>query len=132
MRGDQVLDYELLTNIGPVFFPSFDLVETAEKFILMADLPGLSLGDLDIALNSDSITISGEREGENLKDTLSCHALERSFGSFLRTFHLPGGLEPGRLRALMSNGVLTVDVPKHPASFMPADPGELFPAKYDH
>jgi HSP20 family protein len=130
MRGDFVGGYDFLSTIGPVFFPSFDLVETKDHFTLLADLPGLSLVDLDIALGIDSITITGERESEKLKDTVSCHALERTFGSFLRTFNLPGATDSSKWMVLMNNGVLRVDAPKQskeaaPSHHGPVQPGPL-------
>jgi len=113
MRGDPLLGADLLTHIGPVYSPEFDLFETPEKYVLLGDLPGLGLRDLDIDLTAHTLTIAGEREPERVAAVGSCHALERTFGSFLRTFHLaePG---PGNCFARMHNGVLTVDVPKYP------------------
>ena len=147
MRGDSIVGHDFLTRIGPVFFPSFDLIETAEQFTLMADLPGLSLDDLDIALNGDAITITGERESENVKDAASCHALERTFGSFHRSFNLPGDLDASQWTAKMNNGVLRVIVPKRfnnlatakapdhgpvPARSRHASTMDALPTKYDH
>ena len=114
MRGDSTLSVDLMTAIGPIFFPSFDLIETHERYTLTGDLPGLCLGDLDIALRANILTITGEREVEPLAATSSCHTLERTFGSFLRTFSLPGGLDEGHWLVLMNNGVLKVEIPKHP------------------
>jgi HSP20 family molecular chaperone IbpA len=112
MRGDPLFDADVLTRIGPVFSPAFDLIETPEKYTLLADLPGLGLRDLDIELTADILTVSGEREPECLANRATCHALERTFGSFFRTFHLPE-LGSGACFARMRNGVLTVDVPKN-------------------
>jgi HSP20 family protein len=120
MRGDPLFEADVLTRIGPVFSPAFDLIETTEKYTLLGDLPGLGLRDLDIDLTADILTVSGEREPECLASKASCHALERTFGSFFRTFHLPE-LGCGECVARMQNGVLTVDVPK--IGLGPAGPG---------
>jgi HSP20 family protein len=119
MRGDAWFEPDLPTRIGPVFSPSFDLIETREKFTLLGDLPGLGLGDLDIELTAHSLTIAGERDGENLLALDSCHAMERTFGSFLRTFHFPEGIEEEKGAADMKNGVLTVVVPKRVVDPLP-------------
>jgi HSP20 family protein len=112
MRGDPFLETDLTTRIGPVFSPAFDLLETTENYLLLADLPGLEIGDLDIELTTTSVTITGEREGEALADTSACHALERRFGSFLRRFDLPEGVDGSSTLARMANGVLTLALPK--------------------
>jgi HSP20 family protein len=119
MRGDPWFETDLPTRIGPVFSPSFDLIETQEKFTLRGDLPGLGLGDLDIQLTAHSLTITGERDGESLMAPDSCHAMERTFGSFLRTFHFPDGIEEEKGAADMKNGVLTVVVPKRVVDPLP-------------
>jgi len=114
MRGDPFLETEqdLQTCIGPVFSPAFDLLETTEKYLLLADLPGLGLGDLDIELTANSLTITGEREDEPTGEPMACHALERRFGSFLRRFEFSEHVEGARSLANMRNGVLTIEVPK--------------------
>jgi len=114
MRGDPFMEPEqnLQTCIGPVFSPAFDLLETTEKYLLMADLPGLGIGDLDIELTANSLTITGEREGEAFGDGMACHALERRFGSFLRRFDFPEHVEGAKSLTNMCNGVLRIEVPK--------------------
>lgn len=117
MRGDPFLELDLPTRIGPVFSPAFDMLETTEKYMLLADLPGLGIADLDIELTPTSVTIIGERPGEAVEDQMACHALERRFGSFLRRFEFPEGVDGAKSRAKMTNGVLTVEVPKRLEGF---------------
>jgi HSP20 family molecular chaperone IbpA len=112
MRGDPFLETDLAARIGPVFSPAFDLLETTEMYLLLADLPGLGIGDLDIELTAHSLTITGERDGEDFGGDTACHALERRFGSFLRRFDFPEGVDGAKSRTRMRNGVLTVEVPK--------------------
>jgi HSP20 family protein len=119
LRGDAFFEPDLVTRIGPVYTPSFDLIETPEKYTLVGDLPGLGLRDLDIDLTATTLTVAGEREPEPLGSGTSCHALERSFGSFLRIFQVPAR-GTGECLARMRNGVLRVDVPKR--SEAPAGP----------
>lgn len=111
MRGDPWSDLDLPTRIGPIFTPSFDLVETPDRYTLRGDLPGLGLRDLDIDLTASTLTVAGERKPERVAGDAACHTLERSFGSFSRTFRLTG-LRFGECLASMHNGVLTVEVPK--------------------
>jgi HSP20 family protein len=120
MRGDPLLELDLPARIGSIYSPSFDLIESPDKYTLLGDLPGLGLRDLDIDLTANTLTITGEREPEPLAPSNSSHALERTFGSFFRTFHLS---EPGigGCSARMRNGVLTVVVPK--LAVGPPEPG---------
>lgn len=115
MRGDPFPGTDLPTRVGPVFSPAFDLLENEENYLLLADLPGLGIADLDIELTATSLTITGEREGEGLDGDLACHALERRFGTFLRRFDFPEGVDGTRSRSRMRDGVLTVEVPKSQA-----------------
>jgi HSP20 family protein len=112
MRGDLSLETDVQARIGPVFSPAFDLLETTEQYLLLADLPGLAIGDLDIEVTAHSLTITGERDGEDFGGDIASHALERRFGSFLRRFDFPEGVDGGKSRTWMRNGVLTVEVPK--------------------
>jgi HSP20 family protein len=112
LRGDTFFGHDLTTRIGPVFTPSFDLFETMDKYMLLGDLPGLGMADLDIELTANSLTITGEREGDDVDLAASCHALERTFGSFVRRFEFPEGVDGTRSLARMRDGVLLVEVPK--------------------
>jgi HSP20 family protein len=115
LRGDPLLGGDLPVRIGPVYSPSFDLFETAETYTLLGDLPGLGINDLDIELTGDSLTITGEREGDEAPPEAACHALERTFGTFVRRFEFPERVDGSRSLARMSNGVLRVEVPKRMA-----------------
>jgi HSP20 family protein len=112
LRGDPFFNQDLTTRIGPIFTPSFDLFETMDKYLLLGDLPGLGMADLDLELTATSLTITGEREGEVVDAGASCHALERTFGSFVRKFEFPEGVDGARSLARMRDGVLLVELPK--------------------
>jgi HSP20 family protein len=115
LRGDSFLERDLTTRVGPVYTPAFDLYETQEKYTLLGDLPGLGIKDLDLELTATSLTITGEREGEGAYLDASCHALERTFGSFVRRFEFPEGVDSSRSQVRMKNGVLVVELPKRMA-----------------
>ena len=112
MRGDPFPGVDLPTTIGPIFSPDFDLLETTGEYLLLADLPGLEIGDLDIELTANSLTITGERDGESFPRDTACHALERRFGCFLRRFNFPEGVDGAKSLVSMVNGVLAIEVPK--------------------
>src|ERR1700730_17471713 len=76
------------------WIPAMDLVETDDAFVLRADLPGLSESDLNIELEDNALTISGERKAEHEERKEGYYRVERSSGSFRRSLTLPEGVEP--------------------------------------
>ena len=97
---------------GRRWIPAMDLVETAEDFVLRADLPGLSEGDVNIELEDNVLTISGQRKSEHEERKEGYYRVERASGSFSRSLTLPEGVDPEKISANFSNGVLEVRVPK--------------------
>jgi len=96
------------------FAPSFEVKETKDAYLFKADLPGISEGDLDIALTGNRLTVSGKREEEKKEEHDRYYAYERSYGSFSRSFTLPEGVDVDHAAAGLSQGVLTVSIPKKP------------------
>jgi HSP20 family protein len=94
------------------WIPAMDLVETDGEFVLSADLPGLSEQDVDIELENNLLTISGQRTSEHEERRPGFHRVERSSGSFRRSVKLPEGVDPEAVSATFDRGVLEVKVPK--------------------
>jgi len=94
------------------WLPPMDLVETADHYILRADLPGLSDGDVNVQLEDNLLTISGERKAEREDQQEGYYRLERAFGSFSRSLTLPDGVDPDGVQAHFDRGVLEIRVPK--------------------
>jgi HSP20 family protein len=95
-----------------MFSPSFDVRETPDAYIFKADLPGIKEEDVDILLTGNRLTIRGKREQEERQEGEQYYAVERSYGSFTRTFTLPEGCDLDHVKAELRGGVLTVVVPK--------------------
>jgi HSP20 family protein len=100
------------TDQGRRWVPPMDLVEAEDHFVLKADLPGLSESDVNIEVQDGTLTISGERKAEHEQREKGWYRIERSFGSFNRSLTLPDGLDPERIEASFSEGVLEVRIPK--------------------
>src|SRR4029453_2658793 len=100
------------TDRGRRWVPPIDLVEAEDHFVLKADLPGLAEGDVNIEGQDGTLTISGEREAEHEQREKGWYRIERSFGSFNRSLTLPDGVDPDRIAASFSHGVLEVRIPK--------------------
>ena len=108
------------TNGGAArrWIPSMDLVETQDDFVLKADLPGMSENDVNVELENNVLTISGERQAEHEEQQEGYYRLERATGSFSRALSLPEGIDADAVAATFDNGVLTVRIPK-PAQVKP-------------
>jgi len=89
-----------------------DLVEAEDNFVLRADLPGLSESDVNIELEDNVLTISGERKAEHQERQEGYYRLERASGAFSRSLTLPEGVDPEAVQASFDRGVLEVRIPK--------------------
>jgi HSP20 family protein len=100
--------------------PAIDVTETGNEIQITAELPGLERKDVDILLEDDILTIRGEKKVESKEEDKSknYHVSERSYGAFYRVIQLPPGVDPGKIQATMSKGVLKVTIPK-PAGVQP-------------
>jgi HSP20 family protein len=94
------------------WMPAMDLVETAENFVLRADLPGLSEDDVKIEFEDGTLTVSGERKAEHEAKGEGYYRVERAVGSFSRSLTLPQGIDPEAVSASFDRGVLEVSIPK--------------------
>ncbi len=94
------------------WIPAMDLVETGEQYVLRADLPGLSDEDINIQLEDNVLTISGERKTRQEQQEEGYHRLERAYGSFARSLTLPEGVDPDAVQAHFDRGVLEIRIPK--------------------
>ena len=97
---------------GRRWMPAMDLVETDEHFVLRADLPGMTESDVNIELEDNVLTVSGERKAEHQEKGEGFYRVERAFGSFSRALTLPKGIDAEAVNASFSNGVLEVRIPK--------------------
>jgi HSP20 family protein len=96
------------------FTPRFDVKEAKDAYVLKADLPGVKEEEVDVSLSGNMLTISGQKEEERREEGEQYYAVERSYGSFARSFSLPDSVDAEHVMAEMKNGVLTVHVPKRP------------------
>jgi HSP20 family protein len=92
--------------------PAVDLAETDDEFVVTAELPGLSKKDVEVSVENDILTLSGERKAETEEQKGRWHRVERSYGEFHRSFRLPGKVDAAKVDAKFKDGLLTVTVPK--------------------
>jgi HSP20 family protein len=98
------------------FVPAADVVVTDDDVTVVMDVPGLKTDDITIELREDVLTVKGERAlpfaDKEDDDQRVWQRLERGFGQFERVLRLPAGLDPDAITASMSDGVLTLHIPK--------------------
>jgi HSP20 family protein len=88
-----------------------DLLESAEQYVVRADLPGVREDDLSVQFEDHTLTISGQRSAEHDPQE-GYFRLERAFGAFSRSLTLPEGIDPDRVQAQFERGVLQIVIPK--------------------
>lgn len=93
--------------------PPVDIVESTDAFVVTADLPGLSKEDIDISLEGNMLTVSGERSYvHNEESDTKFRRVERAHGTFRRSFRIPAEVDASKVEAGFANGVLTLTMPK--------------------
>ena len=92
--------------------PAVDVYETEYELVVKADLPEADPKDLDIRVENNILTISGERKFEKKVNEENYLRVERSYGSFARSFTLANTVNPEAIKADYQNGVLTLSIPK--------------------
>jgi HSP20 family protein len=101
-----------LTEAGDTgWTPPVDLYETVDRYVLTAELPGLTREDLEIRFLDGQLQIQGQRPSARVPCE-QYHRVERGHGPFLRRFALPAPVDADRISADLKDGVLTVTIPK--------------------
>jgi HSP20 family protein len=98
------------------FNPAVDIVENDKAYLLKAELPGLAPENIDVQVENDVLTVRGERKHETEEERGGYRRVERSYGSFARSFVLPKGTKIDAIDAQVEHGVLTVTIPKAPVA----------------
>jgi len=96
-----------------VTWPAANLYDAGDAFVVQAKVPGVDRKDLEIQVNQDSFTVSGERKAE-APEGYAVHRRERGGLKFSRSFNLPSKLDPAHAEASLKNGILTVRLAKAP------------------
>ena len=92
--------------------PAVDVREDANNYFVEAELPGMNKEDISLELENNVLSIRGERKFERKDEGENFHFMERSYGSFYRSFSLPKNVDGEQIGAEYKDGVLTVTLPK--------------------
>jgi HSP20 family protein len=101
-----------LARTNRSFAPAVDVIERDDAFLLKAEVPGMSPDQIDLQVEDEVLTLRGEQKSEHNEERKGYRRIERSYGSFARSFTLPRGTNVDAIEASVENGVLTVRIPK--------------------
>src|SRR6185437_9082090 len=109
---DRLFD-DTFTRDGSNWSPAVDVRENENEISLDLELPGIKPEDVEITAENGILTVRGEKKSEKKEgEENRYHVIERSYGSFLRTFQLPQGIDEDQIDAEFQNGILSVRIPK--------------------
>jgi HSP20 family protein len=94
------------------WLPSVDVSETKNDIVVKAEIPGMDAKDIDVSLSDGQLVIKGEKKQEREENEEDYHFVERSYGSFSRSVHLPKDVKGDKITASYKKGVLKVVLPK--------------------
>lgn len=94
------------------WYPDVDIVESKDNIEVQVDLPGMEKDDIKVSVEDSILTIKGERKAMKEEKDKNYHQIERTYGTFTRSFSLPTSVEGQKIKANYKNGVLKIDLPK--------------------
>ncbi len=92
--------------------PRVDISETDKEFVIKAEIPDVKKEDVKVTLDSGVLTIQGERKQEKEEKGKKFHRVERHYGSFTRSFSLPGNIDETKTKASFKDGMLNLQIQK--------------------
>ena len=92
--------------------PHVDIAETNKEFVIKAEIPEIEKKDVKVHVDKGVLSICGERKQEKEKKGKKFHRVERSYGSFSRSFSLPDNVDETKVKATFKNGILSLRIPK--------------------
>lgn len=98
---------------GGTFTPAVDIKESEQEISLEVELPGLKPENVEVIADNGVLTIRGEKQSERKEgEDNRYQVVERTYGTFVRTFQLPPGVDEDQIKGEFANGLLTVSIPK--------------------
>jgi HSP20 family protein len=94
------------------WLPAVDVAEEENEYVVNVELPGVSKDDVKITLESNILTVRGEKKAEKETKDKNYHRMERSYGSFQRSFTLPTSVKNDKIDAVYRDGILSITLPK--------------------
>ncbi len=111
-RFGENFDLPSLFEDGKSWVPAFDISETDKEYMVTAEIPGINVKDLDVTLSEGILTVKGEKKQEKEDNGENYHRVERTYGSFQRSFRIPEKVEAETVDAAYKDGVLKLTLKK--------------------
>jgi len=92
--------------------PAFDISENEKEYIVSAELPGIDEKDLEITIAGGMLSVKGEKKQESEEKGETYHRIERTYGSFHRSFRIPDAVQADKVDATYKDGILKLLIPK--------------------
>lgn len=118
-RMNRLFD-ESVRNVKPgdealssaIWSPAVDIYETDDEVVVKAELPEVNQKDIDIQIENNTLTLRGERKFNKETKKENFHRIERAYGTFSRSFTLPGTIDQEKISADYKDGILKISMPK--------------------
>jgi HSP20 family protein len=108
-----IVRWDPFREFGGAWMPAVDIYTTGEhELVIKAEIPGMSKDDLDITVENFTLTLRGEKKAEQTVKDDQFHRVERSYGTFTRSFALPHTVDTDKVAAEYKEGVLTIRLPQ--------------------
>ncbi len=118
-RMNQLFDETFLPSRGSeaapaaaMWSPAIDIYEAGDDIVVKAEVPGIGKDEVAVEVKDGILTLSGERKFEKEDKEENYHRIERSYGTFVRSFALPSSVDPEKVQAALREGVLEVRIGK--------------------
>ena len=92
--------------------PTVDITETDSAYMINGEIPGVNKEDVKVTIENGMVTMRGERKHEKEEKDKKFHRIERSYGSFMRSFRVPDDVDENAVKAEFKDGVINVTLPK--------------------
>ena len=118
-RMNQLFDETFLPARGSeaapaaaMWSPAVDIYESGDDIVVKAEIPGIDRDDVAVEVKDGILTLRGDRKFEKEEKEENYHRIERSYGTFVRSFALPSSMDPEKVQAALKEGVLEVRIGK--------------------
>lgn len=94
------------------WYPNIDLSESDKEYVVKAELPGVDKDNVKISLQENVLTLHGDKKQEKEEKDENFHKIERYYGAFQRSIHIPNSIDAKKIKAKFKDGVLSINLPK--------------------